>query len=146
MASDMRRWWVHTLTDHLVFSFQANIFIPRNKKGVVRALRFREDQVKETATFLSQAVSCSQGQWWSVSPWNTKTGCLQLSPGGNLQQCPRRSAVFLGARKALSVVSETKALAYTLLARLTTFYLKLKFSNSSVPYQYFSLHTLKLPF
>ena len=37
--------------------------------------------------------------------------------------------------QALSVVSETKALTYTLLARLITFYLKLKFSNSWVPYQ-----------
>ena len=31
--------------------------------------------------------------------------------------------------QALSLVSETKALTYTLLARLTTFHLKLKFSN-----------------
>ena len=43
MASDLRRWWVHTLTDHLFFSFQANVFIPGNKQGAMRALRFRED-------------------------------------------------------------------------------------------------------
>ena len=36
----------------------------------------------------------------------------------------------------LSVVSETKALTYTLLARLIASYLKLKFSNSYVPYQF----------
>ena len=36
MASDLRRWWVHTLTDHLVFSSQANSFIPGNKQDVVR--------------------------------------------------------------------------------------------------------------
>ena len=58
MASDLRRWWVHTLTDHLFFSFQANVFIPGNKQGAMRALRFREDWVKEAATFLSWAVSC----------------------------------------------------------------------------------------
>ena len=36
MAGDLRRWWVHTLTDHLLFSFQANIFIAGNKQGAVR--------------------------------------------------------------------------------------------------------------
>ena len=131
MASDLRRWWVHTLTDHLVFSFQARLFIMGNKQGAVRALRFGEDWVKAAATFLSWAVTCSQGPWSSVSPWNTKVRmsltCPQAiifsnAPGGQLfSQEPGR---------ALSVVSETKALAYTLLARLITFYLKLKFSNS----------------
>ena len=33
MAGNLRRWWVHTLTDHLVFSFQANVFIAGNKQG-----------------------------------------------------------------------------------------------------------------
>ena len=33
-----------------------------------------------------------------------------------------------------TAVSETKALTYALLPRLITIYLKLKFSNSSVPY------------
>ena len=36
LYSDVRRWRVHTLTDHLAFSFQANVFIPGNKQGVVR--------------------------------------------------------------------------------------------------------------
>ena len=49
-----------SLTDHLVFSFQANVFIAGNKQGAVRALRFREDWVKEAATFLSWAV---RGVW-----------------------------------------------------------------------------------
>ena len=60
--------------------------------------------MKEAATFLSWAVSCSQGRWSSVS------GAQE--PGW-----------------ALSVVSETRALTYTLLIKLITFYLKLKFSN-----------------
>ena len=43
MAGDLRRLWVHTLTDHLVFSFLARLFTPQKKQGAVRALRFRED-------------------------------------------------------------------------------------------------------
>ena len=55
------------------------------------------------------------------------SGCPQTvifssAPGGQLfSQEPGQ---------ALSAVSETKALAYTLLARLVTLYLTLKFSNS----------------
>ena len=45
--------WVHTLTDHLPFSFQARLFITGNKQGAVRALKFREDWVKEAAIFQS---------------------------------------------------------------------------------------------
>ena len=37
MAGDVRGWRVHTLTDHLVFSFQAKVFIAGNKQGVVRS-------------------------------------------------------------------------------------------------------------
>ena len=33
MAGDLRRWQAHTLTDHLVFSFQAKVFIAGNKQG-----------------------------------------------------------------------------------------------------------------
>ena len=53
MASDLRRWQVHTLIDHLPFSFQARLFITGNKQGAVRALKFREDWVKEAAIFQS---------------------------------------------------------------------------------------------
>ena len=42
MAGDLRRWWVHSLIDHLVFSSQARLFIMGNKQGAVRALRFGE--------------------------------------------------------------------------------------------------------
>ena len=36
MDGNLRTWWVHTLTDHLTFSFQANVFITWNKQGAVR--------------------------------------------------------------------------------------------------------------
>ena len=36
MAGNLRRSQVHTLTDHLVFSFQAKVFIAGNKQGAVR--------------------------------------------------------------------------------------------------------------
>ena len=135
MAGDLRRWWVHTLTDHLLFSFQARLFITGNKQGVVKALRFREDWVKEAATFLSWAVSCSQGR---------VAVCLSLEhKGPDASTCPQ-AAIFSSAPggqlfaqepgQALSLVSKMKALTYTLLARLITFYLKLKYSNSWVPY------------
>ena len=87
--------------------------------------------MKEAATFLSWAVSCSQG--WVVI-------CLSLEhKGPDASTCPQ-AVIFSGSpggrlfsqepRWVLSVVSETKALTYTLLARLTNFYLKLKFSNT----------------
>ena len=42
MAGELRRWQVHTLTDHLVFSFQAKVFIAGNKHGWWGVLKFRE--------------------------------------------------------------------------------------------------------
>ena len=139
MGDDPRIWWVQTLTDHLPFSFQANVFIARNKQGAVRALRLREDWAKEAATFPSWAVSCSQGR---------VVVCLSLGHRGpDASSCPQ--VIFSGAPggqlfsqepgQALSIVSETKALTYTSLARLITFYLKLKFSNFWVPYHIFIL-------
>ena len=87
--------------------------------------------MKEAATFLSWVVSCSQGQV-VVCPSLKHNGldastCPQVvifssAPGGRLFSKEPGGA--------LSVVSETKALTYTLLARLITIYLKLKFSNS----------------
>ena len=41
MAGDLRRWQVHTLTDHLVFSFQAKVFRAGNKQGVVRGFEIQ---------------------------------------------------------------------------------------------------------
>ena len=94
-------------------------------------MKFREVQVEETATFLSWAVSCSQGQ---------VVVCPSLKHNGqDASTCPQ-AVVFSGAPggqlfsqepgEALSIVSEAKALTYTLLARFITFCLKLKFSNS----------------
>ena len=141
MASDLRRRWVHTLTNHLVFSFQANVFIPEINKVLIPeinkvqrgVLKFREYQVKEVATFLSWAVSCSQGQ---------VVFCCSLEhKGPDASTCPQ-AVIFSSApggrlfsqksRWALSVGSETKALTYALLAKLIPIYLKLKFSNSQV--------------
>ena len=90
----------------------------------------------KAATFLSWAVSCSQGR---------VVICLSLEhKGPDASTCPQ-VVIFSSAPggqlfsqepgQALSVVSETKALTYTLLARLVTSYLKLKFSNSRVSYQ-----------
>ena len=87
--------------------------------------------MKEAATFLSWAVSCSQGQVVSVSPWNTKTWMPPTCPQAVIfSSAPGGQLFSLEPGQALSVVSETKALTYTLLARLITFYLKLKLSNS----------------
>ena len=36
IASDPKRWWIHTLTDHVPFSFQDRVFVPENKQGAVR--------------------------------------------------------------------------------------------------------------
>ena len=90
--------------------------------------------MKEAATFLSWAVSCSQ-KWVVV--------CLSLEhKGWDPSSCPQ-AVIFSSAPGgqlfpqepgwALSVVPETKAFTYTFLARLITFYLKLKFSNSESP-------------
>ena len=87
--------------------------------------------MEEAATFVSWAVSCSQGQ---------VDVCLSLEhKGPDASTCPQ-GVIFSSTPGgqlfsqepgwALSVVSETKALTYTLLTRLITFYLKLKFANS----------------
>ena len=86
--------------------------------------------MKEAATFLSW-ISCSQGR---------VVVSLSLEhKGPDASTCPQ-AVIFSSAPGgqlfsqepgwALSVVSKTKALTYTLLARLITIYLKLKFSNS----------------
>ena len=110
MAGDLRRQWVHTLTDHLPFSFQAKLFITGNNQGAVRALRLREDWVKEAATFLCWAVSCSQGQWSSVSPWNTKVRMPRTCPQAVIFSSAPGGRLFSQEPGwALSVASETKA-------------------------------------
>ena len=87
--------------------------------------------MKEAATFLSWAVSC---------PQRRVVVCLSLEhKDPDASNCPQ-AVIFSSAPGgqlfsqepgwALSVVSETKVLTYTLLAWLITFYLKLKFSYS----------------
>ena len=97
MAGNLRRWRVHTLTDHLVFSFQGKVFIAGNKQGGWGVLKFREDQVEETATFLSWRLAVPRDGWSSVPLWNTMAWMPPLVP----RQCPRRSAVSPGARVGL---------------------------------------------
>ena len=66
MAGDLRRWWVHTLTGHLPFSFQAKGFIAGNKQGVVRGFEI-------------------QGK----VNWIRKNNFSILVLGGGLKLCPR---------------------------------------------------------
>ena len=67
MAGDLRRWRVHTLTDYLVFSFQANVFIAGDKQDVVRGFENQGKvnwiRKKTTSVFLYWAVvlSCAPG-------------------------------------------------------------------------------------
>ena len=74
MAGDLRRWWVHTLTDQLLFSFQAKVFIAGNKQGMGRGLKFREKLIG----LKNQLQHSRPGRWalavsWAVviSPWST---------------------------------------------------------------------------
>ena len=41
MAGNLRRWRVHTPTDHLVFSFQVKVSIAGNKQGAVRGFEIQ---------------------------------------------------------------------------------------------------------
>ena len=61
MAGDLRRWRVHTLTDHLVFSLQAKVFTAGNKQGEVRGF---EIQGKVNWIRKKQLQHSSPG-WWS---------------------------------------------------------------------------------
>ena len=86
--------------------------------------------MKEAATFLSWAVSCFHRRM---------VVCLSLEhKGPDASSCPQAvifssapgGQLFTQEPGRTYLVSETKALTYALLARLITFYLKLKFSNS----------------
>ena len=146
MASDLRRWWAHTLTDHLFFSFQVNLYIPQNKQGAVRWGLWDSGRIrwKKLQHSCPGQLAILGGVW----------SCLSLEHKGlDASSCPLL-VIFSSAPGAqlfsqepgwaLSVVSEIRALTYTLLIKLITFYLKLKFSNFWVPYQvnclYLSLH------
>ena len=129
IAGDLRRWQVHTLTDHVVFSFQANVFIAGNKQGTERGFEIQAGSGRRNSSIpvlggsQGQVVICRSPEHNGLDASTCPQAVIFSSaPGGQLfSQEPAQ---------ALSVVSETKALTYTLLARLITFYLKLKFSNS----------------
>ena len=67
MTGDLRRWGVHILADHLVFSFQAKDFIiAGNKQGTVRGFEIqgKVNWMKKTASAFSPWVvvlSCAPG-------------------------------------------------------------------------------------
>ena len=98
-------------------------------------LKFSEGQVEETATFLSWEVSYSQGQMVLCPSLKHNGLDASICPQAIICSSAPGSQLFSQEPEwVLSVVSETKALTYTLLARLIASYLKLKFSNSYVPY------------
>ena len=83
MAGDLRRWRVHTLTDYLVFSFQANVFIAGDKQDVVRGFEIQgkvHGLEKNNFSILvrGSGLKLCPKRWslavsWAVviSPWST---------------------------------------------------------------------------
>ena len=75
MAGNLRRWRVHTPTDHLVFSSQAKVSIAGNKQGVVRGseIQGKVNWIKKTTPAFSPWVWSSLAVSWAVvtSPWST---------------------------------------------------------------------------
>ena len=124
MAGDLRRWRVHTLTDHFVFSFQARLFIAGNKQGVVRGFEIqgKVNRKNNCSVFVLGGghltledngsdiiLSCLQASW------DTKVELLIVSwsQGGSYLQ-------FLEQKLLRALI--TKLISY--------YSLKLKFSNS----------------
>ena len=80
-AGDLRRRRVHTLTDHLVFSFQAKGFIAGNKQGVVRGFEIqgKVNRKNNCSVFVLGSGLKLYPRWWSlavswavvISPWST---------------------------------------------------------------------------
>ena len=60
MAGDLRRWQGQTLTDHLVFSFQAKVFIAENKQGEVRGFEIQGGSGRRNCNI--PVLGGSQGQ------------------------------------------------------------------------------------
>ena len=84
--------------------------------------------MKEAATFLTWAVSCSQGQVVVCPSLRHKGLDASTYPQGVIFSSAPGGQLF--SQEPVWALSETKALTYTVLARLITIYLKLKFSNS----------------
>ena len=86
-AGDLRRWQVHTLTDHVVFPFQAKVFIAGNKQGEVRGFEIQRKVnwiKKTTSAFLSWAVS---GLKWCPRRWPLAVSWVEvISPWGTMAQ------------------------------------------------------------
>ena len=80
MAGDLRRQWVHTLTDHLTFSFPAKVFVTGNKEGAVNGFEIQGQLGERSCNIPVLAVSCAQGGVVSVSPRNTKAWMPPLVP------------------------------------------------------------------
>ena len=84
MAGDLRRWRVHTLTDNLPFSFQARLFIIRNRQGVRGLWDSGTIRWKKLQHSCPGQLAVPRGPWSSVClshPGTQRPGCLQLSPG-----------------------------------------------------------------
>ena len=102
MAGDLRRWRVHTLTDHPPFSFQVRLFITGNKQGAVRGFEIQgELGEKDCSILVLDSYLFPETGGILFLPGTQWSGCLHLFPGGVLQQCPRGSAIFLGTRMGL---------------------------------------------
>ena len=123
MASDLRRWRVNTLTGHLSFSFQDNIFYDREwtrcSERVWNLGRIRWKKLQHPHPGQS---GVPRDQWLSVPPCNTMAQMPPLVPRWwslAVPQgvgCPSQEPGW-----ALSVVSETKALTHALSARLINY-------------------------
>ena len=133
MAGDLRRWWIHTLTDHLVFSFQANVFIPGNKQGAWGLWDSGRIRWKKLLFSCLGQLAVSWGAGRLFLPEHKGPDASSCPQAVIFSSAPGNQLFSLEPGQALSVVSETKTLTCTLFARLTTFYLKLKFSNSEWP-------------
>ena len=78
--------------------------------------------MKEAATFLSWAVSSSQGLVvFYLSPDHEVPDASSCPQEAIFSSAPGGQLFSQESGQALSVVSETKALTYALLARLTNF-------------------------
>ena len=78
MAGDLRRWQAHTLTDHLVFSFQANVFIARNKESVARGL-----EIQGGVNWIKKKTTPAFSPWVVVFSCVLGSGHLTLEHNGS---------------------------------------------------------------
>ena len=85
MAGDLRRWWVHSLTDHLLFSFQPSIFITGNKPGTLRGFEIQGGSGRRNCHIPVLGSQQFPGEGGHLPlPETQWPGCLHFSPGGSL--------------------------------------------------------------